>query len=192
MGTSLISHVYGRQSNGPSLVVIQQGIEQPVVRKLNSAALENFGRATCLAAACAEPAADAFAGKLLEARERAADFRLFVLDFFQRPLKPAVTDEIPPVTCGSLCSIRIHIGALRVHPCRGLNAAPLEEREEPRQPTTHAVLHPGVVGDIGRLAGPAMRSRQNSKGQYSMATTGLTMSGLPLSGASRGRSVDIW
>ena len=92
----------------------------------------------------------------------AADLRLFVLDFFQRPLKPTVTDEIPPVACGSLCSRRIHIGALRVHPCRSLDAAPLEEREEARQATPHAVLHPGVVGDIGRLTGPAMRSRQNS------------------------------
>jgi hypothetical protein len=31
-----------------------------------------------------------------------------------------------------------------------------------------------------------------SKGQYSIATTGFTISGLPLSGASRGRSLDIW
>jgi hypothetical protein len=31
-----------------------------------------------------------------------------------------------------------------------------------------------------------------SNGQYSIATTGLTISGLPSSGARRGRSLDIW
>jgi hypothetical protein len=31
-----------------------------------------------------------------------------------------------------------------------------------------------------------------SNGQYSIATTGLTISGVPWSGASRARSLDIW
>src|SRR5215831_1645427 len=106
-----------------------QIIEQPVMREFNAAPLQNLRRSARLAAAGAEPPANAFSGEPLKSGNRGANLRLFVVDLLQRPLEPAMTDEVPASLCGALGSRRVNIRALRVHPRRGPDAAPAQHIE---------------------------------------------------------------
>ena len=164
IGTSLSSHVYGRQSSGPSAVVIQHGRSSSSQSCVNSTPQRFRISGVCMLSPPPAPNQPRtfLPDSCSQPRKAPPDLRLLVLDLLERALEPAVTHQLPARIHRGLGERRIDVRALRVDEGRRLDAALPQHVEQARHAAAHAVLDPGVVGQVGRLDLGPVRRRQDA------------------------------